>query len=76
YVATLDLEIVQGRSFTEEDRTSGEPLALVNQAFARRHFASASYGARTGAGEAFRDSSREGAVCRSRGVGLGPVSAG
>jgi predicted permease len=38
-IATLDIPVVQGRALTpEDDRPDAEPVAVVNQAFARRIF--------------------------------------
>jgi putative ABC transport system permease protein len=39
YFATLDLPIVDGRAFNERDRADSLAVAIVNEAFARRHFA-------------------------------------
>ena len=36
YFATLGVRIVQGRSFTEEDRAGAAPVAIVNETMARR----------------------------------------
>ena len=36
YFSTLDLPIVAGRGFDERDRRGGAPVAIVNEAFARR----------------------------------------
>jgi predicted permease len=36
YFATLRIAIVQGRPFTEDDRAGGAPVAIVNEAMARR----------------------------------------
>ncbi len=38
YFDTLDLPIVSGRAFTDDDRGSTTPVCIVNEAFARRHF--------------------------------------
>ena len=44
YVSALDLEVVRGRDFAEEDRSGGEPLALVNESFAERFFTAGAEG--------------------------------
>ena len=38
YFATLRIPVVEGRSFTESDHADAEPVAIVNQTFARRYF--------------------------------------
>jgi putative ABC transport system permease protein len=38
YFDTLDLAIVSGRAFTDDDRSGTAPVCIVNEAFARRHF--------------------------------------
>ena len=38
YFDTLELPIVSGRAFTDDDRGSTTPICIVNEAFARRHF--------------------------------------
>ena len=38
YFDTLDLPIVAGRAFTDDDRGTTTPVCIVNEAFARRHF--------------------------------------
>jgi putative ABC transport system permease protein len=38
YFDTLELPIVSGRAFTDDDRSSTAPVCIVNEAFARRHF--------------------------------------
>jgi putative ABC transport system permease protein len=38
YFDTLELPIVSGRAFTDDDRSSATPICIVNEAFARRHF--------------------------------------
>jgi putative ABC transport system permease protein len=38
YFEALDLSIVAGRAFTDDDRTGTTPVCIVNEAFARRHF--------------------------------------
>jgi putative ABC transport system permease protein len=38
YFDTLELPIVSGRAFTDDDRTGTAPVCIVNEAFARRHF--------------------------------------
>jgi putative ABC transport system permease protein len=38
YFETLDLSIVSGRAFTDDDRSGTTPVCIVNEAFARRHF--------------------------------------
>jgi putative ABC transport system permease protein len=37
YFQTMDLPIVAGRPFTGDDRGTGTPVCLVNEAFVRRH---------------------------------------
>lgn len=39
YFETLDLSIVQGRAFTESESRTGEPVVVINEAFARQFFA-------------------------------------
>jgi putative ABC transport system permease protein len=39
YFATMELRLLQGRFFTEADRESGPPVAIVNQSLARRIWA-------------------------------------
>lgn len=39
YFETLGMAIVRGRSFAAQDRAGAEPVAVVNEAFARRYFA-------------------------------------
>jgi putative ABC transport system permease protein len=38
YFDTLELPIVSGRAFTDDDRSTTTPVCIVNEAFARRHF--------------------------------------
>jgi len=38
YFDTLELPIISGRAFTDDDRSSTTPVCIVNEAFARRHF--------------------------------------
>jgi putative ABC transport system permease protein len=38
YFDALDLPIVSGREFTDDDRSGTTPVCIVNEAFARRHF--------------------------------------
>lgn len=38
YFAALDMSILAGRDFASTDRLDGPPVAMVNTAFARRHF--------------------------------------
>jgi putative ABC transport system permease protein len=38
YFDALDLPIVAGRAFTDEDRSGTAPVCIINEAFARRHF--------------------------------------
>ena len=38
YFDTLELSIVSGRAFTDDDRIGSAPVCIVNEAFARRHF--------------------------------------
>jgi putative ABC transport system permease protein len=38
YAGTLRIPVIQGRMFTERDNETGEPVAMVNQAFARRYW--------------------------------------
>ncbi len=39
YFETMQLPIVAGRGFTERDTAASVPVCIVNEAFARRHFA-------------------------------------
>jgi putative ABC transport system permease protein len=39
FFSTLELPVVVGRSFTAADTTDGAPVAIVNEAFVRRHLA-------------------------------------
>ena len=38
YFDALELSIVSGRAFTDDDRIGTAPVCIVNEAFARRHF--------------------------------------
>ncbi len=38
YFQTLELSIVAGRAFTDDDRIGTTPVCIVNETFARRHF--------------------------------------
>ena len=38
YFDTLELPMVSGRAFTDDDRSGTAPVCIVNEAFARRHF--------------------------------------
>jgi putative ABC transport system permease protein len=38
YFDTLELPIVSGRAFTDDDRSGTAPVCIVNEAFAQRHF--------------------------------------
>jgi putative ABC transport system permease protein len=38
YFDTLDLAVVSGRAFIDDDRSGSAPVCIVNEAFARRHF--------------------------------------
>ncbi|MCA1577513.1 MAG: ABC transporter permease [Acidobacteria bacterium] len=38
YFATMQIPIVKGRAFTEQDKTGALPVAIVNETFARRHW--------------------------------------
>ena len=38
YFSTLDLPIVEGRGFTTADSRTAAPVAIINEAFARRYF--------------------------------------
>jgi putative ABC transport system permease protein len=38
YFDALELPIVSGRAFTDDDRLGTTPVCIVNEAFARRHF--------------------------------------
>ena len=46
YFRALDLPIVAGRGFDSRDRTEGQRVCMVNEAFARRHLHAAPVGAR------------------------------
>ena len=39
YFRTIDLPIVAGRAFTDEDRAEGRPVCIVSEGFVRRHLA-------------------------------------
>jgi putative ABC transport system permease protein len=39
YFTALGIPVLRGRAFTESDRTDAPPVAMVNETFARRHFA-------------------------------------
>jgi putative ABC transport system permease protein len=56
YFAALDLPIVAGRVFSERDGADAVPVAIVNEAFARRHFGGRSpLGQRVGLFSSARD---------------------
>jgi predicted permease len=38
YFHTLKAELIRGRFFTENDNATGVPVAIINQAFAKRYF--------------------------------------
>ena len=38
YFDALDLPLVSGRAFTDDDASGAAPVCIVNEAFARRHF--------------------------------------
>ena len=38
YFDTLELPMISGRAFTDDDRSGSAPVCIVNEAFARRHF--------------------------------------
>jgi predicted permease len=38
YFETLRIPVISGRSFGEQDRTTGAPVMVINQAFARKYF--------------------------------------
>ena len=38
FLDTIGVPVVCGRGFTEQDRSSSQPVAIVNQAFAKRYF--------------------------------------
>ncbi len=50
YFATVGAPIVAGREFTEADVVSGQKVAVVNEAFARRYFGGRALGRRIGPG--------------------------
>ncbi len=39
YFATMEIPLVAGRTFRDDDRAGQVPVAIVNEAFVRRHFA-------------------------------------
>jgi predicted permease len=41
YFATLQIPVIAGREFNENDRKGARPVAIVNQAFAKKYFAGA-----------------------------------
>ena len=41
YFATMDIPLIAGRDFTDQDTLSQPPVAIVNERFARLHFGSA-----------------------------------
>ena len=38
FLDTIGVLVVRGRGFTEQDRSTSQPVAIVNQAFAKRYF--------------------------------------
>ncbi len=38
FFETFGVQVLEGRNFTEQDRVGSEPVAIVNQSFARRYF--------------------------------------
>lgn len=50
YFSTIGAPIVLGREFTEADVASGQKVAVVNEAFARRYFGGQALGRRIGPG--------------------------
>jgi hypothetical protein len=48
YFRTLRTSLMQGRDFSESDRLGTPPVAIVNEAFARRYLASGAIGRRLG----------------------------
>jgi predicted permease len=50
YFSTIGTPIIAGREFTEADVASGQKVAVVNEAFARRYFGGQALGRRIGPG--------------------------
>ncbi|HYN06217.1 MAG TPA: ABC transporter permease [Vicinamibacterales bacterium] len=50
YFRTLGIALVAGRTFEDSDEEGGRPVAIVNEAFARRYFAESPIGQRIKAG--------------------------
>lgn len=42
YFDVMDIEVVEGRGFEQADNSDGTPVAIINEAMARRHFGGAS----------------------------------
>jgi len=53
--AALGMRIVEGRGFSERDDETAPPVAIVNQAFARRYLGSAAVGATVPMGVGYQD---------------------
>ena len=53
--AALGMRIVEGRGFTELDTETAPPVAIVNQAFARRYLGNAAVGATLPMGVGYQD---------------------
>jgi putative ABC transport system permease protein len=53
--AALGMRVVEGRGFTELDNETAAPVAIVNQAFARRYLGNAAVGATLPMGVGYQD---------------------